>query len=205
MRPLIKYAISSALCLYLSCVSAATPGTSPQVTLQTDFGEILIELYPAQAPITVANFLNYVDSRFYDGTIFHRVKKGFVVQGGGLTFDFVKKPNRDPIKNESNNGLKNLAGTLAMARYSEPDSASSQFFFNLVNNEHLNAKPNQPGYAVFAKVIKGFAVVEKIAQQPTGLYRAYPEAPNTPIRILTARRVNTTKAALNPVPADQSK
>ena len=188
------------LSLVMSCwvapVSAADANAeqTPRVQLDTDLGQILVELYPERAPLTVENFLRYVDSNFYDGTIFHRVVRGFVVQGGGLTFDFVKKPTRDAIKNESDNGLKNRPGALAMARLGDPDSASSQFYINLASNPHLDAAGGKPGYTVFGRVIEGFAVVEQIAAQPTGLYRAHPQAPNVPIRILKARRINSTAA-----------
>ena len=183
------------LALLLGLSRAGAAADEPQVQLDTDLGEVVIALYPAKAPATVKNFLHYVDSGFYNGTIFHRVKRGFVVQGGGFTFDFVKKSTAGPVKNESANGLKNRTGTLAMARLSDPDSASSQFYFNLANNTHLDATPNQPGYTVFARVIKGFEVVEKIAAEPTGLYRAYPDAPNVPIRILKAYRLNPAGVA----------
>ena len=111
-------------------LAAEKTQVKPRVRLTTDLGDIVIQLFPSKAPVTVKNFLDYVDARFYDGVIFHRVVPGFVVQTGGLTFDFVRKQTREQIVNESGNGLKNLSGTLAMARYSDPDSASSQFFIN---------------------------------------------------------------------------
>lgn len=182
----------AALVLALSLFSPLSfAQQNPQVELKTDLGSIIIELYPKQAPITVANFLEYVDSKFYDGTIFHRVIPGFVVQGGGMTFEFANKKTRDPIKNESSNGLKNEYKTLSMARTNNPDSATSQFFINLRANPSLDAKDNQPGYAVFGKVIEGMDVVEKIVQEPRGMFRAFPDAPNYAVRILSANRIGT--------------
>lgn len=161
----------------------------PLVTFETSLGEIVIELYPNEAPITVANFLQYVDDGFYTGTIFHRVVPGFVVQGGGFTYDFQRKTPRDPIKNESDNDLINLPATLSMARTSDPDSATSQFFINLEHNESLDyEKKKKPGYAVFGKVIEGFDVVKKIEKEPRGLYRSRPEAPNYPVIVEKAYR-----------------
>ena len=176
--------------LLLSLVSSLVAAQqNPQVSLKTDLGTIVIELYPKEAPITVANFLAYVDSKFYDGTIFHRVIPGFVVQGGGMNFEFAGKATRDPIKNESNNGLKNDYKTLSMARTNDPDSATSQFFINLRANPSLDAKENKPGYAVFGKVVEGMDVVEKIVAEPRGMFRAFPDAPNYAVRILSATRL----------------
>ncbi|WP_317929308.1 peptidylprolyl isomerase [Halioxenophilus sp. WMMB6] len=160
-----------------------------QVELETDLGKIVIELYSDKAPVTTANFLKYVDSHFYDGTIFHRVIANFVVQGGGLRYDFTQKETNDPIVNESSNGLLNRRGTLSMARYSDPDSATSQFFINLKDNTNLDPKANKAGYTVFGEVIQGMAVVEAIVAEPQGLYRNYPNAPNAPVRILKAKRL----------------
>lgn len=178
------------LLIILSANYAKAAQDNPQVSLTTDLGVIVIELYPQQAPLTVANFLAYVDSKFYDGTIFHRVIPGFVVQGGGMTFEFAGKPTRDPIKNESNNGLKNEYKTLSMARTQHPDSATSQFFINLQANPSLDATASKPGYAVFGKVVSGMEVVEKIVAEPRGMYRAFPEAPNYAVRILKAVRMD---------------
>ncbi|WP_460853836.1 peptidylprolyl isomerase [Pseudomaricurvus hydrocarbonicus] len=167
--------------------TAVTGGASSEITarhveLKTDLGIILIELFPDKAPATVANFLRYCNDGFYVGTIFHRVIPGFVVQGGGMTFDFVKKETHDPVVNESNNGLKNRRGTLSMARLPDPDSATSQFFINLNRNRHLDPQKDQPGYTVFARVIEGMDVVDKMTEEPQGKYRA--QAPDLPIRIL---------------------
>lgn len=171
-----------------SKTKAAADG-NPKVVLETDLGKMTIELYPKEAPITVKNFLAYIDNKFYEGVIFHRVVDDFVVQAGGFTYDFQPKQGLPPIKNESDNGLKNLQGTLSMARTADPDSASSQFFINIKDNPSLDAAPNKPGYAVFGKVIEGFEVVKKIEKEPRGLYRAHPEAPNYAVRILKAYRI----------------
>lgn len=190
--------MSASLLTHADTKAAAPADTvsnkSSQVLLSTDFGKVVIELYSEQAPVTTRNFLDYVNSRFYDGTIFHRVVPGFVVQGGGFTFDFIKKPTRDPIVNESGNGLKNTYGTLSMARLPAPDTATSQFYINLANNYYLNAEKNRPGYTVFGRVVEGMEIIEKIAQQPRGLYRAFPEAPNEPVRILKATLLGTEKS-----------
>lgn len=164
----------------------------PRVAIKTDLGTYVIELYPKEAPATVANFLEYVDSKFYDGTIYHRVIPGFVVQGGGLTFDFSSKETRDPVVNESDNGLRNDYKTVAMARTADPDSASSQFYINLQNNNSLNAADKKPGYTVFGMVVEGMDIVEKIVDEPRGMHRAFPEAPNYAVRTLTATRVDAS-------------
>jgi cyclophilin family peptidyl-prolyl cis-trans isomerase len=174
----------TALTLSLSSMASG----NPTVELKTDLGTVVIELYPKEAPITVQNFLFYVHNQFYDGTIFHRVVPGFVVQGGGMTFDFIEKETGKPIKNESTNGLKNDYKSVAMARLSAPDSATSQFYINLQNNSGLNATETKPGYTVFGKVIEGMEAVEKIAQEPRGMFKAHPEAPNYAVRILSAKR-----------------
>lgn len=141
---------------------------NPLVVIETTKGTIEIELYPQQAPVTVENFLKYMNDGFYDGTIFHRVIPGFMVQGGGFTADSAQKPTDEPIKLESNNGLKNEIGTVAMARTMVPDSATSQFFINIANNEFLNYAPGNDGYAVFGKVASGMEAVNAIAAVQTG-------------------------------------
>lgn len=160
------------------------------VAIKTDLGTFVVETYPASAPVTVQNFLGYVDSKFYDGTIFHRVVPGFVVQGGGMTFDFAEKETRKGIINESVNGLKNDYKSVAMARQQDPNSATAQFYVNLQNNPGLNATETKPGYTVFGKVIAGMDVIEKIAKEPRGMFRAFPEAPNYAVRILSATRTD---------------
>jgi peptidyl-prolyl cis-trans isomerase A (cyclophilin A) len=145
---------------------------NPQVEFDTTAGVIKIELYPDAAPKTVANFLDYVKSGHYNGTQFHRVIDGFMIQGGGFTADFKEKPTKPPIPLEaeasSKGGLKNAPGTVAMARTSDPNSATSQFFINVNNNERLNFTPGNPGYTVFGKVVDGMDVVNKIAKSPKG-------------------------------------
>jgi peptidyl-prolyl cis-trans isomerase A (cyclophilin A) len=164
------------------------------VELKTDLGTMVVELYGKEAPHTVENFLSLVNKGFYDGVIFHRVIPGFVAQAGGYTFDFQHKPTQRTVVNESANALKNTRGTLAMARTRDPDSASTQFYINLRDNPTLDAKADKPGYTVFGKVIEGFAVAEKIAQEPRGQYRSFPDAPNVPVRILEANVVQPNEA-----------
>lgn len=166
-----------------------------QVLMETDLGNIRIELNDTLAPVTVKNFLAYVDSGFYNGTIFHRVIPGFVAQAGGYTFDFAEKKTNPAIKNESDNGLKNDYKTIAMARMPHPDSATAQFYINLKDNPSLNAKVGANGYTVFGKVTEGMDIVEKIAQEPTGMYKSFPEAPNYAVRILSAKRI-TAKSSI---------
>jgi len=137
------------------------------VVIETSEGNITAELYPDKAPVTVSNFLAYVDAKFYDATIFHRVIKGFMIQGGGFTSEMRQKPTRGPIKNEAGNGLKNDRGTLAMARLPDVDSATAQFFINHKDNEFLNHGVRDFGYAVFGKVTEGLDAVDKIATTPT--------------------------------------
>ena len=159
-------------CLLLCLTPLAQADDShPRVLLKTNQGDILLELDANAAPITVENFINYVKSGFYDGTIFHRVIKNFMIQGGGFTRNFDKKKTRAPIKNEADNGLKNLRGTIAMARTSSPHSATAQFFINVVDNDFLNySAPTMRGwgYAVFGKVVEGMETVDKIRNVSTG-------------------------------------
>jgi peptidyl-prolyl cis-trans isomerase A (cyclophilin A) len=154
------------------------------VLVKTSLGNIKIELMQRESPITVKNFLSYVEAGYYSGTILHRVIPGFMVQGGGFTSDMKVKKTGQPIKNEASNGLKNDRGTIAMARTSAPDSATSQFFINLVNNDNLNRPmPDGHGYAVFGKVIAGMDVVDKIASVSTGVTMGFPNVPKTPVVI----------------------
>ena len=157
------------------------PETENTVIITTNLGEMTIELYPEQAPITVENFLAYVDDGFYDGTLFHRIVPGFVIQGGGRTLTGMKQ-TRDPITNEADNGLLNERGTLSMARRSDPNSATSQFFINLEHNEILDHGVRDFGYAVFGKITEGMDVVDRIAALPTDAN----EAPRDPVVILRA-------------------
>ena len=158
--------------LVVLSAAAASPGAlgaDPQVDIKTNMGTIRLELYPAKAPKTVENFLQYVKDGHYSGTVFHRVIDGFMIQGGGFDKDYRQKQTRAPIQNEAKNGLKNDLGSIAMARTSDPHSASAQFFINVKNNDFLNA-PGQDGwgYAVFGKVVSGLDLVTKIAKLPTG-------------------------------------
>ncbi len=160
----------SAICALLLSSTVAVAG-NPQVELRTNLGAITVELYPDKAPQTVKNFLEYVQSGFYTGAIFHRVIPGFMIQGGGFSQDFTQKPTRDPVQNEAANGLKNDIGTIAMARTPNPHSATAQFFINVADNAFLNhTAPTARGYGytVFGKVVKGMDVVNTIARLPTG-------------------------------------
>jgi peptidyl-prolyl cis-trans isomerase A (cyclophilin A) len=166
---------------------AAAADPAPKVKLATSMGDIVVELNPDKAPKSVANFLQYVREKHYDGTIFHRVIDGFMIQGGGFTADMVQKPMRAPIPLEAANGLKNDKYTLAMARTSAPDSATAQFFINVKDNAMLNApQPDGHGYAVFGKVVEGQDVVDKIKAVATGNKGPYQNVPNTPITIQSA-------------------
>lgn len=158
------------------------------VVLKTTHGEIVIELYSDKAPVTVENFLAYVDAGHYDGTIFHRVLPKFMVQGGGFTEDMKEKANRAPIKNEADNGLKNERGTLAMARTQDVNSATAQFFINLADNAFLDHGGRDFGYAVFGKVTEGMKVVDKIAAVKTADRGAFEGVPVKPVIIESARR-----------------
>ncbi|MGN6669569.1 MAG: peptidylprolyl isomerase, partial [Trinickia sp.] len=163
----------------------------PQVLLKTSDGDIKVELYPEQAPKTVANFLDYVKSGQYSGTIFHRVIKGFMIQGGGYTTSFAEKPTRAPIPLESRNGLKNTTGTIAMARTGDPNSATDQFFINTVDNAGLDyPNPDGNGYAVFGKVVSGMDVVKKIEATPTTTRGPMSDVPQQPIVIQSATVVS---------------
>ena len=158
----------------------------PMVILKTTLGDITIKLFPEKAPITVANFLAYVDSGHYNGTVFHRVIDGFMIQGGGFTKDMNQKPTRAPIRNEAMNGLKNARGTIAMARTMVVDSATSQFFINLVDNDFLDFTSPTPqgfGYAVFGKVTDGLDVVDAIAKVKTGFSGPHQNVPETAVVI----------------------
>jgi len=165
---------------------AAPAAAGPTVVLETSMGNITIALDKAKAPVSVDNFLKYVREGHYDGTIFHRVIPGFMVQGGGFDPDMKQRPTRPPIKNEASNGLTNERGTLAMARTNDPNSATAQFFINVVNNPRLDYGMSGAGYAVFGKVVEGMDVVDKIAQTPTGSKNGMGDVPKTPILIKKA-------------------
>ncbi|MBZ5552183.1 MAG: peptidyl-prolyl cis-trans isomerase [Acidobacteriia bacterium] len=192
----------TALCLVTlgSVLTAGANGSAepapknPLVVLQTSMGDIKIELYPDRAPITVKNFLEYARIGFYNGTIFHRVMRGFVIQGGGVTPDLKEKATRAPIKNEAANGLLNDRGTLSMAREEEPDTATAQFFINLVDNNRLNhhgSSNRAMGYAVFGKVMEGMDVVDKIGTTPTkAVNPEYANVPMTPIVLKSVKIIS---------------
>ena len=177
--------------LFALCAAAMVPAgalaADPQVDLRTNFGTIRLELYPAKAPKTVENFLQYVKDGQYNGTIFHRVIPGFMVQGGGMTADMNQKRTRAPVASESKNGLKNDVGTVAMARTNDPNSATAQFFINVKNNDFLNY-PGQDGYGytVFGKVVDGMDVVNKIVNVPTGNRGMNQNVPLQPVMIESA-------------------
>lgn len=158
------------------------------IIMKTSLGDITIETLPTEAPITVENFLAYVDEGFFDGTIFHRVIPDFVIQGGGLTADMRPKETRPPITNEADNGLKNKRGTLSMARTQEIHSANSQFFINLKDNPFLDHSGRDFGYAVFAKVVDGMDIVDRIAAVETGTKGGHQDVPCEPVVVLSARR-----------------
>jgi len=172
--------------------AADKPVDNPKVVLDTSKGKIVLELYLQKAPETVVNFLDYVDAKFYDGTIFHRVIPNFMLQGGGFTSDMKRKPGREPIKNEADRGLKNDRGTIAMARTGDPHSATAQFFINTANNDFLNHKNKTQqgwGYAAFGRVIEGMNVVDAISAVKTTRRGQYRDVPVEPVVILTARRL----------------
>lgn len=165
---------------------------NPQISVETNRGDFIVELYPEKAPKTVANFLQYVNSGFYKDTIFHRVINRFMIQGGGFTADMSEKQTRAPIINEAGNGLLNEVGTLAMARTGDPDSATAQFFINLENNQFLNYQSPDPqliGYCVFGRVLKGMDIVREIASTPTGNAGPYSDVPKSPIKIIQVKLI----------------
>lgn len=173
--------------LFSMPLAASAQDAAPRVRLSTSMGDIVVELNAAKAPKTVENFLQYVKDRHYDGTVFHRVINGFMIQGGGFSADLQQKPTRAPVPLEASNGLKNDRGTIAMARTNNPDSATSQFFINVVDNAGLNASfPNNPGYTVFGKVVAGMDVVDKIRAVPVGNRGPHQNVPQTPVTIVKA-------------------
>jgi len=168
----------------------------PIVLMSTSLGDVKIELFKDKAPATVENFLSYVNEKAYDGTIFHRVIPAFMIQGGGFTTDMKQKPTKAPIKNEAGNGLKNGLGTIAMARTSDVDSATAQFFINTKDNVFLDHKDDTMqgfGYCVFGKVIEGLNVVQKIEAVETGTKGMYENVPNEPVVIKSIRVVSPGK------------
>lgn len=206
----ITYLIVSLILLSWSAVAQKTAGKSdsakgnPVVAMKTSMGTIKIELFAEKAPVTVKNFLSYVDGKFFDGTVFHRVINNFMIQGGGFTnaVPMRQKNTKPTIVNEADNGLKNDRGTIAMARTQDPNSATSQFFINVVDNKMLNKSQGNAGYAVFGKVIAGMDVVDKIRAVPTGsspaismyngkeIQQAFQDVPQSPVVIESVRRAN---------------
>ena len=168
----------------------AAPALNPSVEFETSQGNFTVELYPEKAPKTVANFLQYVKDGFYENTIFHRVISRFMIQGGGFERDLTEKNTREPIANESNNGLLNEPGSIAMARTADPDSATAQFFVNLADNQFLNytsPDPEQMGYCVFGKVTSGLEIVQKIGLSPTTTMGRNADVPIKPITIKSVK------------------
>jgi cyclophilin family peptidyl-prolyl cis-trans isomerase len=187
----------------LLAVQSPAPAKSPAprqeasagtfVVLETSVGNITLRLLPDKAPLSVENFLKYVRDRHYDGTIFHRVKPGFMIQGGGMDANMRERKTRPAIKNESSNGLSNSRGTVAMARLPEPDSATAQFFINVKDNAFLDFRPGRDGYAVFGEVTQGMDIVDRIVAVPTTSKGPHEDVPVAPVIIKTARET-TTKA-----------
>jgi len=195
-RHLTTFACLAAAALALGCgcgkgKERPAMETNPVVNVDTTFGVFSIELWSGNAPETVENFLRYVDEKFYDGTIFHRVINGFMIQGGGFTFDLKQKPTRTPIRNEARAEVKNLRGTVAMARTSVVDSATAQFFINLSDNDfldHKNMSARGFGYAVFGRVVEGMDVVDRIAKTPTTTVGEMDDVPVETVVITSIRR-----------------
>ncbi len=182
-------ALASLFTLAVLGTGAAQDAKNPRVVMETNAGKIVIELYADKAPITVKNFLQYVDDKHYDGTIFHRVIADFMIQGGGFAPGMKEKATRAPIKNESTNGVSNERGTIAMARTNVVDSATAQFFINTVNNKFLDRSAKGAGYAVFGKVVEGMDVVDSIRRVQTGEIGGHENVPLKDVVIKTARRV----------------
>ena len=179
--------------------SFAADAANPQVELKTSLGAIVVELYPDKAPLSVENFLQYVKDGHYDGTQFHRVIPGFMIQGGGFDADFKQKPTRKPVRNEAANGLKNETGTVAMARTADPHSATAQFFINVADNVPLDFRfptPDGYGYTVFGKVVKGMDVVQRIVKVPTGPGPAPHQ--NVPVKPVLIEQARVVEAATLP-------
>jgi cyclophilin family peptidyl-prolyl cis-trans isomerase len=178
--------------IVLVLAMAAIAGDNPKIEMDTTKGKIILELYAEKAPKTVKNFLAYVDTGFYDGTLFHRVIPNFMIQGGGFSADMKRKDARAPIDNEADNGLLNERGTIAMARTSNPHSATAQFFINTKNNDFLNHKGKSSqgwGYAVFGRVVEGMDVVDAISGVKTGTRGSFRNVPTDPIVITGAKRL----------------
>lgn len=185
-----RRAALSALAMVALAGPALATDAAPQVKFETSLGNFVVEVYPDKAPKTVENFLLYVKSKHYDGTIFHRVIPNFMVQGGGYTAKYDEKIARPPVQLEAQNGLKHETGTIAMARTPEPNSARAQFFVNVKDNPSLNAKGPSDGYTVFGRVVSGMETINKIRDVPTGSGGPFPtDAPKTPVLINSATLV----------------
>jgi cyclophilin family peptidyl-prolyl cis-trans isomerase len=202
MKKFFGIALAAILAAVFSSYAAAG-AANPRVKLETSKGVVVIELYPKAAPKTVANFLDYVKAGFYDGTIFHRVIKSFMIQGGGFTKDMEQKPTKPPVANEADNGLKNDLGTVSMARTGDPHSATAQFFINTKNNAFLNFRSKDIqgwGYCVFGKVVVGLNVVTAIENETTGNQGMFQDVPVVPIIIIKAAVVDAAapKSAAEP-------
>ena len=212
MKLVIKSVMVSVLMIWMSIVHIAQAApVSPLVVLETNQGNIVLELNPLKAPITTENFIEYVKDGFFDGLIFHRVIDEFMIQGGGFDAKMIKQDTRGPVRHESTNGLVNAEGTVAMARTQFPDSATSQFFINLKDNDFLNGTSEKPGYTVFGRVVTGMGVVEKIAKVRTGRYGPHEDVPVEPVVIKKAilkavsgnnEKANTDKTVKAPAGAD---
>lgn len=183
-------AVLAALLALFAITSPATHAADPRVIIDTSKGQIEVELLSKMSPRTVANFLELVDAEFYDGLIFHRVIANFMIQGGGLTPEMKQRQVDSTVPNESFNGVPNRRGTLAMARLTDPDSASTEFFINVKDNAHLDALPGQPGYTVFGRVSAGMEVVEDIELVNTHLFKGFAAVPEEPIIINSIRRLD---------------
>jgi peptidyl-prolyl cis-trans isomerase B (cyclophilin B) len=187
LHRLTRALAATAVALLLAPAAGAVE--APRVKLVTTLGDVVIELAPDKAPASVENFLRYVNDGFYDGTVFHRVIDGFMIQGGGFGPNFQRKATRDPIPNEADNGLRNDRGTVAMARTNDPHSATAQFFINVKDNDFLNHRSPSPrgwGYAVFGRVVEGMDVVDRIKSVPTGNRGGYQDVPREDVVIRTA-------------------
>ncbi len=187
----MKHAL--ALLLLLVLASASALAAPVDVLIKTNLGDVTLELYPDKAPATVKNFLRYVDEGFYDGTIFHRVIGGFMIQGGGYGPDLERKPTHAPVPNEADNGLKNQRGAIAMARTSDPNSATAQFFINLMDNDFLDFRDKSFrgwGYTVFGKVVDGMDIVDKIADVHTTSKQGMRNVPEQDVIIESIKKIN---------------
>jgi len=193
--------IRSLIFLLALTLAPAALAANPKVEIKTSLGTVVIDLYPENAPQTVENFLQYVKDGFYDGTVFHRVIPGFMVQGGGFTRNLQQKPTRPAIRNEAGNGLRNAVGTVAMARTKDPHSATAQFFVNVADNDFLDFKSpdeNGYGYTVFGRVSAGMDVVQKMLQVPTATVGPHQNVPRTPIVIESTRLIEAAPAKSKP-------